>query len=298
MQSQSRLRRIDSLIGYLFISPQVIGFLTFIIGPVIAIFVLSLFKYNLLVGKYSFIGLENYRVIFTQDPLFWKSVRNTLVFTGGIVPLNIIIALTLSLLLYRQAVGMVFFRTIYFTPVVTSTVAWAIVMTFFLQDKSGTINQFLALFGIHGPNWLYDPNWAMAALIATRSFKNVGLNMIIFLAALQGLPREHVEASMVDGATTLQAVRYIIIPYLASTLLLVTIITVSGALNLFDYILLMTQGGPGNSTMVLAYYVFYSAFKEYEFGYACAIAVVQFLIGVILTVIQWSLRRRLSENEV
>jgi len=265
---------------------------------VIAIFVLSLFKYNLLVGKYSFIGLENYRVIFTQDPLFWKSVRNTLVFTGGIVPLNIIIALTLSLLLYRQAVGMVFFRTIYFTPVVTSTVAWAIVMTFFLQDKSGTINQFLALFGIHGPNWLYDPNWAMAALIATRSFKNVGLNMIIFLAALQGLPREHVEASMVDGATTLQAVRYIIIPYLASTLLLVTIITVIGALNLFDYILLMTQGGPGNSTMVLAYYVFYSAFKEYEFGYACAIAVVQFLIGVILTVIQWSLRRRLSENEV
>jgi multiple sugar transport system permease protein len=190
---------------------------------------------------------------------------------------------------------MVFFRTIYFTPVVTSTVAWAIVMSFILQNKSGTINQFLNLFGIHGPNWLYDPNWAMAAIIFTRSFKNVGMNMIIFLAALQGLPREHVEAAMVDGATTLQSVRYIIIPYLAPTILLVLIITVISVLNMFDYILLMTQGGPGNATMVIAYYVFYSAFKENEFGYASAVAVVQFVIGVVLTGIQWSLRQRANE---
>jgi multiple sugar transport system permease protein len=294
----SRMKFIDALWGYLFIAPQFIGFLFFVLGPTLAIFVYSLTERNLLSGKTSFVGLNNYITLLTQDALFPKVLKNTLVFTAGLVPLNLILALLLAILLARQSAIVNFFRTVFFAPVVTSSVAWVIVWSFMLQGEKGTINQFLRLFGVAGPNWLFDPGWAMFWVIVTRVLKNVGLNMVLFLAALQDMPREHLEAARVDGANAWNLLWNIYLPFLAPTILLVTVITVIGSLNVFDHILLLTGGGPSNSTMVLSYYVYFTAFKVNETGYASTIAVILFLIALGLTTIQWSMRRRFSYNEV
>lgn len=293
----SRMKLKDAFWGYLFIAPQFLGFLFFVLGPIIAIFVYSLTEKNLLSGKTAFVGFQNYITLFAHDPLFAKVTVNTLIFSAGLVPLNLVLALTLAILLARQSAVINFFRTVFFAPVVTSAVAWAIVWSFMLQGNQGTINQFLKLFGVTGPNWLLEPGWAMFWVIVTRVLKNVGLNMVLFLAALQDMPRDHLEAARVDGANTWNLIWNIYLPFLAPTILLVTVITVIGSLNVFDHIMLLTGGGPSNSTMVLSYYVYFSAFKVNETGYASSIAVILFLIALGLTGLQWSMRKRFSYNE-
>jgi multiple sugar transport system permease protein len=287
----------DSLWGYLFVAPQVIGFLMFVIGPLVAILVFSTQSRNLLSGEVSFIGLENFRYMFQEDPVFYLMLGNTLTFTAGLVPMNLVLALMLAILLAPQFKGVSFFRAIFFAPVVTSTVAWIIVWIFILQGRNGLLNQALSVFGITGPNWLYEPGPAMFSVIFVRVLKNVGLNMVIFLAAMQDLPRDYIEAAKVDGANAWQTVRHIVLPFLAPSILLVTIITIIGSLNVFDHILLMTGGGPSNSTMVLAYYVYFNAFKSYEIGYGSSIGVLLFVIALTLTIIQWSVRRRFVYHE-
>lgn len=289
--------RQDELFGYLFIAPQMIGFLIFVIGPLIAVFVYSLQERNLLTGQVDFIGVKNFANMFTVDPLFGKVVRNTLVFTLGLVPLNIVLSLGLAVALTSQLRGTTIFRTVFFAPVVTSAVAWAIVWKFMLQHESGTVNQYLALIGIDGPNWLREPAWAMVSVIVTRALKNMGLNMIIFMAALASLPTSYNEAALVDGANGWQIFRKITLPLLAPTTVMVVIITVIGSLKVFDHIVLLTGGGPANSTMVLVNYIYHQGFQFFETGYASALAVVLFLVTLMLTVVQWSLRRRFVYNE-
>lgn len=289
--SKSALGRRDALYGYLFISPQVLGYFVFVLGPLLAIFVFSTQSWNLLTGETTFVGLDNYRTML-RDPLFKKTMLNSLVFAAGLVPMNVALALFLALLLSRRLPGISIFRTIFFAPVVTSAVAWAIVWRFMLQNNQGTVNQFLAMIGINGPNWLNEPFWAMLSVIVTRVLKGVGLNMIIFLAAVANLPQDYNDAARVDGANNVQIFRYITLPLLAPTILLVVVLTFVGSLKVFDTIFLMTAGGPANATMVLVYYVYYQAFQFFETGYASALAVVLFTIALTFTVIQWSLRRR------
>ena len=287
----------DALLGYVFVAPRVLGFFVFVLGPLLAVLYFSLENRNLLSGQVSFAGLENYRVMLFEDPVFWQMLRNTFVFSAGLVPLNVALALILAILLAPQFRGVTFFRTVFFAPVVTSTVAWIIVWTFILQGDRGPLNQFLRVLSIEGPNWLREPDPAMFSIIITRVVKNVGLNMVIFLAALQDLPRDHVEAAQVDGARPLQVMRHVMIPFLAPSILLVTIITIIGSLNVFDHIMLLTSGGPSNATTVLAYYVYFNAFKSYEVGYASSIAVLLFVVALVLTIMQWSLRRRFVHYE-
>lgn len=289
------LARKDALFGYLFIAPQVIGFLFFVFGPLLAVFYYSLHQRNLLTGTSIFVGLDNFQRAFMQDPVFTKVLLNTLIFTAGLVPLNIVLALTLALLLARQLPGVTFFRTLFFAPVVTSAVAWAIVWRFMLQGEQGTINQLLSLIGVAGPNWLREPNWAMVAVIVTRVLKNVGLNMIIYLAAIKTIPEEYSDAARIDGATAWQILRWVKLPLLAPTTLLITVITIIGSLQVFDHILLMTAGGPSNATLVLVFYIYQQGFRFFATGYASMIAVVLFLITLALTIVQWFLRQRSAE---
>jgi multiple sugar transport system permease protein len=192
--------------------------------------------------------------------------------------------------------GITVFRALFFAPVLTSITAWVIVWKFILQNN-GFINQVLAILEIHGPNWLENPIWAMVAAIVTLVIKNVGVNMIILLAALKGIPHELIEAAEVDGANSWNNFRHITLPLLSPALMLVTVLTVIGSLGVFDHILLLTAGGPGHATTVLAYYIYFQAFKTYEVGYASALAVILFLVAIGLTVLQWSLRKRLSYVE-
>lgn len=291
------LARRDALYGYLFVSPQVLGYLAFVLGPLIAVFMFSLQRRNLLSGQVTFIGLENYATMFSSDALFRQVALNSLIFALGLVPLNVTLALLLAMLVSQKLFGITFFRTLFFAPVVTSAVAWAIVWRFMLQGEDGTINQLLSLVGIHGPNWLREPTWAMIAVIVTRVIKNVGLNMIIFLAAIKDLPHEYLDAARVDGASSWQAFHKITLPLLAPTILMVVMITLIASLQVFDHIMLLTEGGPENATLVLVYYIYYQAFRVFEAGYASALAVVLFGIALVLTLIQWTARRRLIYNE-
>lgn len=289
--------RLDELYGYFFIAPQMIGFLVFVVGPLVAVIIYSFQERNLLTGEVILVGVENYFNMFYKDQLFDKVVLNSLIFTLGLVPLNIALSLGLAVALTSQFRGSTIFRTVFFAPVVTSAVAWAIVWKFMLQHESGTVNQYLALIGIDGPNWLREPAWAMVSVIFTRALKNMGLNMIIFMAALLALPKTYNEAAVVDGANGWQIFRHITLPLLAPTTLMVIIITVIGSLKVFDHIVLLTGGGPANATMVLVNYIYHQGFQFFETGYASALAVILFLITLILTLIQWSLRRRFVYHE-
>ena len=287
--------RRDALWGYLFIAPQMLGFLLFVIGPLVAVFVFSTQDRNLLTGIAKPVGFDNFVTIFSKDALFQTALVNSLTFTALLVPMNIVLALFLALMLSQKLAGITIFRVLFFSPVVTSAVAWAVVWRFMLQGEQGTINQVLAIIGIKGPNWLREPSWAMLSVVVTLVLKNVGLNMVILLAAITNLPTEYREAAMVDGANRRQVFTRITLPLLAPTLLFVTVITVIGSLRVFDHIMLMTQGGPANATLVLVYYVYYTAFQAFKTGYASALAAILFVIALILTLAQFALRGKASQ---
>jgi multiple sugar transport system permease protein len=291
------LQQRDSLFGYLLIAPQVFGFLIFVLIPLIAVFAFSLQDRNLLLGTEDPVGLRNYIQLFSTDPLFPVVLRNTLIFTVGLVPLNVSLALLLALALNTRMRGSTVFRAIFFAPVITSGVAWAIVWRFMLQGDDGMVNQVLAVVGVNGPNWLFEPGPAMAAVIVTRVLKNVGLNMIIFLAALQNIPRELTEASSIDGANPRQTFRRITLPLLAPTLFVAVLVTFIGSLQVFDHIALLTEGGPANATMVLIYYIYYVGFRLFDIGYASALAVILFFIALFVTIAFWFSRRVLVFDE-
>jgi multiple sugar transport system permease protein len=282
----------EMLEAWLFISPTLIGFLIFFLGPLVAIVYYSMTEWNLLTQQATFVGLDNFHDALFVNPDFWHVVRNSVIFALGLVPLNMALALTLALALSRPFFGVVFFRTVFFAPVITSAIAWAIVWKFLLQGEAGAVNQMLAWVGIDGPNWLREPNWAMAAVIVTRVIKMVGLNMILYIAALQAIPRDYEEAARLEGASRWQIFRMIIWPLLAPTTLVIMVITTIGSFKVFDHIYQMTGGGPENGTLVLAYYIYQQGFEFFDVGYASALAMIMFIIVMVLTVVQVTVRRK------
>lgn len=286
------LRRREALEAWLFVSPTVAGFMIFFLGPLIAVVLYSLTEWNLLSQRSTFVGLDNFRDALTVNPDFWHVIRNSVIFAIGLVPMNMALALCLALALSRPGFGSVFFRTIFFAPVVTSAVAWAIVWKFLLQGEAGAVNQLLAQVGIAGPNWLREPDWAMAAVIVTRVIKMVGLNMILYIAALQSIPRDYEAAARLEGASSWQIFRMILWPLLAPTTLIIMVITTIGSFKVFDHIYLMTGGGPENGTLVLAFYIYEQAFEFFNIGYASALAIIMFVIVMALTVVQILLRQK------
>jgi len=286
------LKMREAMEAWLFISPTLAGFLIFFLGPLIAVMWYSLTEWNLLTQQATFVGLANFEDALLVNPDFWHVVRNSVIFAVGLVPLNMALALSLALALSRRFPGVVFFRTVFFAPVVTSAVAWAIVWKFLLQGEAGFINQMLEYVGIDGPNWLREPNWAMAAVIVTRVIKMVGLNMILYIAALQAIPRDYEQAAQLEGASTWQTFRMIIWPLLGPTTLVIMVITTIGSFKVFDHIYLMTGGGPENGTLVLAFYIYQQGFQFFDVGYASALAMIMFVIVMVLTIVQLALRRR------
>lgn len=283
-----RLR--DAVTGYLFVAPQVLGILTFVIVPLSLVFYYSFNEWNVLAGTFKFVGAGNYQQL-VSDPQFGEVILATVIFSVGLVAINIPLALLLAVMLNRQGRGIAVFRTLFFSPVVVSLVAWTLVWGFLLQDNGG-INGILHAVGIQGPNWLQSGPTAMAAVIVVQIFKNVGLNMVLFLSALQGVPTELYEAARVDGATARTVFRRITLPLISPTLLLTIIITIVGSLQVFAQIAVLTQGGPGLSTTVLVYYLFQQAFDFHHFGYGSTLAIVLFLVVLALTVLQWQMRKR------
>jgi multiple sugar transport system permease protein len=285
---KSRLR--ENVTAWLFISPMFLGFLIFMLGPLFYAFYMSFLDWPLL-GEATFIGMENYRKLL-DDAEFHTVFKNTFIFAAGLVPLNLLLALGLALLLKEKMPGIGFFRTAIFVPVVTTLVVWAIVWKYILAPESGLINQFLAMFGIEGPNWLLNRSLAMPTVIVVSVLKNVGLNMILFLTALQQVPVALYEAAELDGARRWKKFIHITFPMITPMVFMAMIITTIGAMKIFAQIYVMTRGGPGNSTKVLVYYIWEKAFRHYEMGYAAALAFVLFFLLLIFTLILWQLRKR------
>lgn len=285
----------ERIAGLTFVGPQAVGYIIFVAFPILAVFWYSLHDWNVLEASPSLVGVANYRAI-VADAVTQETLRNSLIFTAGMVPLNVFLALVLAVNLNRKIRGVGFFRTVFFVPVVVSLVAWAVVWRFLLEQDGG-INMFLQLVGLEGPNWLREPGWAMASVIVVQVVKNVGLNMTLFLAALQGVPSEMVEAAEVDGASAWTRFWRVVFPLISPMVLLVTIVTVIGSLQVFATIRVMTDGGPGRATSVLVFEVYRQAFERYEAGYASALAVLLFVIVLALTLLQWGLRRRWVFNE-
>src|SRR5690625_1761130 len=197
-QIRFNLKRLDSITGWLFISPMFIGLCLFMFGPILFAFYMSLTEWEL-IGDSTFIGIGNYKTIM-NDSEFLIVLKNTIIFTGGLVPLNISLALILALLLNNHIPGIGLFRTAIFVPVVTSLVVWAIVWKYMFATDFGFVNQILGLVGIEQQAWLYNKKLAMSVVIFTSVIKNVGLNMILFLAGLQMVPKGLYEAARIDGA--------------------------------------------------------------------------------------------------
>ena len=280
----------EAFYGYLFIAPMVFGFLVVTLGPLLYSFYMSLTDWRLL-GEPNFIGLQNYEKLII-DPEFKVVLKNTLIFSVGLVPINIVLALILALLLQRNLPGMGIFRTAIFIPVMTSIVVWSIIWRYMFATDEGFINQLLSVINIQGPAWLYSPKLAMIVVIVVSAMKNVGLNMVLFLAALKQVPTTLYEASYLDGANRNKQFWYVTLPMITPTLFLTIILTVIGSMKVFGQIYVMTGGGPGHSTKVLVYYIWETAFKLFDFGYASAVAIILFLIILAFTILQWVLRKR------
>ncbi|MBP5169301.1 MAG: sugar ABC transporter permease [Oscillospiraceae bacterium] len=294
----NRQRRREALTGYAFVTPQMIGFILLVLIPLINVFIYSFHNKNMLYGTNIFNGWDNYIKLFEKDKLFWKTLGNTFRFSILLVPLNLVLSFLLALYLGEQRFGSRYIRTVIFLPVVTSGVAWAIVWKYLLQSgTAGPINYFLSKIGIQGPNWLTDKNWAMISVVINRVLKNLGTNVLIFLGAVMNMPKDVIEASRMDGADEWTVIRKIKLPLLMPTVLMVAIVTMIGSMRVFDTIRLMTDGGPEGSTMVLVYYIYHQAFKMFNTGYASAIAVILFIIVLVLTIIQWTLRKKVSHYD-
>ena len=243
------IARRDALAGWLFAGPQLAGILVFVLIPLVLVFWYSLHEWNVLANTFTYTGTLNYQHLLS-DPTLPGVLAASALFSVGLVVFNLSLALLLAVLLNQKLAGITVLRTLFFSPVVVSLVAWTIVWGFLLQNNGG-INGLLKLFGIEGPNWLRTPATAMVSVIVVQVFKNVGLNMVLFLAALQGVPRELYEAARVDGVPAFRQFRRITLPLISPTILLTSIITIVGSLQVFAQIAVLTQGGPGISTTVL-----------------------------------------------
>lgn len=263
-----RAARQEARWGYLFILAPFLGLTLFLLGPLAASAVLSLFDYNLL-GSPRWVGLENFQRL-AGDAHFLQSLGNTAYFLIG-VPIGMALSLLLALPLQRMR-GAAVLRSLYFLPAVTSVVAMSLLWTWLYNPEFGWINAALARWGIPGPAWLQDPHWVKPALIVMGLWMGVGHSLLLYLAGLQGIPRTLLEAAELDGAGTLARFRHVVWPLLTPTTFFIAVMSVIGTLQMFGQIYLMTQGGPEFSSATTMYYLWETAFQWNRMGYACAMA--------------------------
>lgn len=278
----SSQRRQDIITAYLCLLPWMIGVLAFVVGPMIFSLILSFYESDLLTRNY-FIGLTNYQELF-NDPLFWQSLKVTFIYAFASVPLGTALALLIAVLLNQKIVALSVWRTIYYLPTVISGVAVSLLWLQIFNPRAGLLNNFLGLFGIPGPAWLYSSQWALPALIIM-SVWGVGSSMLLYLAGLQGIPTHLYEAAIIDGANSVRKFWHITIPMLTPTIFFSVIISLIGAFQFFTQALIMTDGGPNNATLSMVLYLYNKAFLQVRFGYASAVAWVLFAIIITFTLI-------------
>lgn len=281
----------QNLAGWLFVGPVIAGVLFFQLAPVAASLVVSLTNWSGL-NKPKFLGLENYKELFTADDTFWPSLKNTVIFTVVVVVLTIFIGLGLAVLCNQKIKGIGFFRTLYYSPAVTNVVAIGFVWFWLYNPDNGLFNSTLKTIGIDGPAWLSDTKTALIAVIIVALWQGVGYPMVILLAGLQSIDQSLIEAATVDGAPAWRRFWSVVFPLLTPSLFFLTITQFITSFQVFGIIYVMTSGGPNNATSVFIFQIYEAAFGHGRLGYASAMGWVLFVIVGVVTAIQWKMEKR------
>jgi multiple sugar transport system permease protein len=278
--------------GYFFILPSLLIIILFKLIPLIIGFVISFTDWDLLSSP-VFIELQNYARVFS-DPTALKVLGNTFYYSALSVPLNLAISLGLALALNQKLKGMAFFRTAYYIPVVAASVAVSAIWVWLLSDF-GVINTTLTTLGLKSINFLHDTKYALTSITLVDVWKNLGFNVVIFLAALQDVPEELYNAARIDGANSRGIFRYVTLPLISPAIFFTAVMGVIGSLQAFDLVYNMSmshEGGPARSTSTVGFYIWQNAFKYSRMGYAAALSFVLMAILLILTIVQWQMRRK------
>jgi multiple sugar transport system permease protein len=290
----SSLRRREAMYGLLFASPYLIGFVLWVGGPIIASLVFSFFRYDILTMQW--IGFGNYVRAFTTDSQFYPSYLRTLYFVVLSVPLGVVLSLLLAWLLDRKIRGVSFFRALFFAPSLTPVTALALLWVWIFNSNFGILNYLIsALTGLDGPNW-GSPRWAMPAVVIAGTWAAAGgTSMLIFLAALQGVPQALYDAADIDGAGRWTRFRHVTLPMISPTIFFITVLSIINAVRSFDLIFNLSSsaaGGPAYSRYVMALHIYNSAFRYNEMGYASALSWIFLLVILALTLVQFALQKR------
>lgn len=288
-----RLRRPQTLAGFAFVSPWLIGLFLLTAGPILVSVVYSFCRYDVL-HPAEFVGLDNYIRLFSDDPLFWKSLGNTAFMMLG-VPLGMAVGLGIAMLLNTEVRGMRVYRTVFYLPAIVPMVASAILWIWVLNPEMGLVNSLLRMAGIADPpNWLQSASWLWGSksAIILMGLWSAGSGMIIWLAGLKGIPQHLYEAAEIDGAGPGLRFWHVTLPMLSPYIFFNLIMGIIGTMQIFTQAYIMTKGGPDDSTMFYAYYLFNNAFRYFKMGYASALAWILFLVILALTLIQLKLSPR------
>lgn len=281
-----RRRRLRQIVeAYVLLTPSLIGFVLFLVAPIIAVVVISFFDWNLM-GSPRFVGLANYREMM-GDSEVWRSVRNTLYYVALNIPAQTILALLLALAMNRKLRGGKVIRVLFVLPWMAMPVALGIIWNWAFDPEHGAVNQFLSLLGISGPEWLSSTTWAMPVLASINVWQYTGYTMLFLLAGLQAIPESLYEAADLDGVTGLQRFFKITLPLLRPSMLFVLVTNIIGSFQMFDTVYVMTQGGPNGSTDTLNFHIYQQAFQLFRTGYASAIAMLLFALILLVTAAQF-----------
>jgi multiple sugar transport system permease protein len=283
-------RRREVIEAYLYLLPTFVGLILFSLGAIVVSVGISFTDWDVLQPPH-WVGLSNYVRLF-GTPLNWQVFGNTFYYTGVIVPVGTALALGLALALNRGLRGIVLLRSLYFLPVISSTVAVSLVWGWLYNQQFGLINYLLSVVGITGPAWLADTRTAMPAVIIMSIWKGLGYNMVIFLAGLQGIPQELYEAAAIDGAGAWARFRYVTLPLVSPTTFFVVVLSTIAAFQVFDQTYVMTGGGPAYSTTTLALFIYQNAFQWFHMGYAAALSYVLFVAVAVVTLVQFRVQGR------
>lgn len=296
MKTKSKIQARRNFWGYLFILPNFLGFLVFMLIPILMSLYFSFTNYDV-ISTIEFVGLENYIHLF-QDEQFIVAILNTLWFTVLTVPVGVILSLLLAVLLNRQIRGIAILRTLIFIPVITSMVAVSLVWSMLYEENGGLLNTLLGYLHLPSVAWLTSTEMAMVSIAVMSIWKGLGYNMTIFLAGLQGVPRDLYEAATIDGANAFQKFRKITVPMIGPTTYFVTLMALIGSLQVFDQVNIMTNGGPVNATRTIAFHLYQYGFQFYKMGYACAAAYVLFILVFIVSLIQNRSSKKWAEASI
>ena len=283
------LHRREAIEGFIMALPWMIGFVLFTAVPLVAALLLGLTEWDI-ISPPKFVGIANLKTILLEDAIFRQASRVTITYALMAVPLNVLLGFTLAVLLNSKVPGANTFRAVYYLPSVLPLVATALLWTWVLNPEFGLINYLLSLVGIKGPGWLTDENWALPSIVLM-NLTFIGPTVIILLAGLQRIPLELSEAAQLDGANRWQSLRFVTIPYMSPVIFFTIIININNSFQTFTQAYVMTNGGPGRSTLFYLLYLYNHAFRYFRMGYANALALILFVAIIIFTIIQFRASR-------